>query len=400
MGCLQRSAQLLQQSLALLAQAEAARVDTRVERAQALYQLADREIPSGDQETAAHLLEESLGLYQEVGEQWWSARVLTLMGRSAMDFERGRQLLEESLAIARTLEDGSEATIGALFSLAELSISQGMFRDAEDYARECRAVALELDQPGFVFAGFRSLGEALISCGHYSEAESIWEQHLAMAPDFGLSNHALSLIWRGVTSAHQGQYKEACACGELALNIAREREVGWANANSLLVLSIVPLAVNENHEARKLLDEGLSLARKQRLPIWFEEILLGIAALTQGRTAQARRHLCQVLRQAAEAQDFWRLLYGLSAIARFHAYHGETHRAVELYALALRYPHVANSRWFEDVAGKPIAAVAATLPPDVVAAAQERGRARDLWATAQELLEELEEVRYANLWAT
>jgi hypothetical protein len=50
---------------------------------------------------------------------------------------------------------------------------------------------------------------------------------------------------------------------------------------------------------------------------------------------------------------------------------------------ASRYPYVANSRWFEDVASKHIAA-AATLPPDAVSAAQERGRARDLWETAQE----------------
>ena len=41
--------------------------------------------------------------------------------------------------------------------------------------------------------------------------------------------------------------------------------------------------------------------------------------------------------------------------------------------------------------GKHIAAVAATLPPEVVMAAQERGRARDLKATVAELLEELEE---------
>jgi hypothetical protein len=57
--------------------------------------------------------------------------------------------------------------------------------------------------------------------------------------------------------------------------------------------------------------------------------------------------------------------------------------------VASRYPHVANSRWFEDVAGKHIAA-AAGLPSDVFAAAQERGQARDLWATVEELLAELE----------
>jgi hypothetical protein len=68
---------------------------------------------------------------------------------------------------------------------------------------------------------------------------------------------------------------------------------------------------------------------------------------------------------------------------------GEPERAVELYALALRMPMVANSRWFEDVVGKNIAAAAAALPPEAVAAAQERGRARDLWVTAEELSDEL-----------
>ena len=67
---------------------------------------------------------------------------------------------------------------------------------------------------------------------------------------------------------------------------------------------------------------------------------------------------------------------------------GAVTRAVELYALASRYPFVANSRWFEDVAGREIAAAAAhpeDVPPDVVAVLWERGRARDLWATAEEL---------------
>jgi DNA-binding SARP family transcriptional activator len=68
---------------------------------------------------------------------------------------------------------------------------------------------------------------------------------------------------------------------------------------------------------------------------------------------------------------------------------GEVGRAAKVYALASRYPWVANSRMWEDVAGKHIAAVAATLPPDAVAAAQERGRVRDLWATVEELLTEL-----------
>jgi hypothetical protein len=64
---------------------------------------------------------------------------------------------------------------------------------------------------------------------------------------------------------------------------------------------------------------------------------------------------------------------------------------VELYALASRYPFVANSQWFEDVAGKHIAALARDLPSDAVAAAQERGWAWELEATVAGLLVELEE---------
>jgi hypothetical protein len=70
---------------------------------------------------------------------------------------------------------------------------------------------------------------------------------------------------------------------------------------------------------------------------------------------------------------------------------GEVERAIEIYAMVSRYPFVANSRLWEAVAGERIAAAAATLPSDAVAAAQEQGRARDLEATVAELLAELTE---------
>ena len=70
---------------------------------------------------------------------------------------------------------------------------------------------------------------------------------------------------------------------------------------------------------------------------------------------------------------------------------GEVERAVELYALAESHPFVANSKLFEDIAGRHIKAAGAALPPDVVEAAQARGRALDWWDTAAELLDELAE---------
>ena len=60
---------------------------------------------------------------------------------------------------------------------------------------------------------------------------------------------------------------------------------------------------------------------------------------------------------------------------------------MELYALASG-TSIGRWRWVEDTAGKHISATAETLPPETVAAAQARGRARDLKSTVAELLAE------------
>jgi hypothetical protein len=89
-----------------------------------------------------------------------------------------------------------------------------------------------------------------------------------------------------------------------------------------------------------------------------------------------------VVRKAGSAPA---LLYALPAAALVVADRGEVERAVEVYALAWRYPFVANSSWFEAVAGRELERNAASLPPAAREAAEERGRARDLWATVEEL---------------
>jgi hypothetical protein len=110
-----------------------------------------------------------------------------------------------------------------------------------------------------------------------------------------------------------------------------------------------------------------------------------------GDLHKAQQHISESLQIAAEIGTFVPIMDALASMALLLADQGEKQRAVELYALVSRCPYVAKSRWFEDTIGKHIAAVAATLPPDVVTAVQERGRGRDLDATVAELLVELEE---------
>jgi hypothetical protein len=140
-----------------------------------------------------------------------------------------------------------------------------------------------------------------------------------------------------------------------------------------------------------LFRESAAVFRALEYPLSLSDALngLGTADCGGGELDQAREHLYEALQISAQIGDFVTLLLALPSVAVLLAGQGDVERAVEIYALASRYPVVANSQWFEDVVGKRIAAGAASMPPEAVAAAQERGRARDLEATVQELLEEL-----------
>ena len=149
-------------------------------------------------------------------------------------------------------------------------------------------------------------------------------------------------------------------------------------------------------EARQWLDQSVSFIQStpwlsQAMP-WMVGIChasLGYATRQEGAAVQTGHHLYHALKIGIELRYPRPCTTALPLLALLLGNQGEIVRAVESYALASTYGHVAHSRWFEDVAGKHIAAAAETLPPDVVAAAQERGRARDLWATVEEVLEEL-----------
>jgi hypothetical protein len=120
---------------------------------------------------------------------------------------------------------------------------------------------------------------------------------------------------------------------------------------------------------------------------------LAIAAYMLQDTCRAREHLGLALKIAQESGAVRPLLWALPAAGLLLAGAGETERAVELYALASRYPFVSKSCWFEDVVGREIFELAAALPPGVLSTIQERARAQDLEAAVADLLVELKAPR-------
>ena len=158
-----------------------------------------------------------------------------------------------------------------------------------------------------------------------------------------------------------------------------------------VVLAEVALVEGGYAQAYHLLKESLAHLREYADQPWdvHHSTWLGLAARGLERRDEAWRHLATALERTGKGPRFLELMTVLAGIALLLADEGQVERAMELYALASRYPFVANSRWFEDVVGNTLAEVAATLPVERVAILQESGRARDVVTTAAELLAEL-----------
>jgi hypothetical protein len=161
-----------------------------------------------------------------------------------------------------------------------------------------------------------------------------------------------------------------------------------------MALGWAALAEGDFLAAAQPLEECINTSRKisDRNDEAWALAAMSAAAHGLGRREQARAHLREAAAHVLKTRALYPLLHLLPVIALVLADAEDAslkERAIELYALAESDPFVREAQLFEDVAGKHIAAAAATLPPHVVEAAQARGRSLDWWETAQVLLEEL-----------
>jgi predicted ATPase/DNA-binding SARP family transcriptional activator len=394
---------LAQQSLDLLERLELASQDVRVEKASALGTMGWRVFRlalgagtvEANYEKVKQLWEQSLALHRAVDDRRGTSDALANLAFLASwtgDYDKARGMLEDSLALRRHLGDQWGAA-ASLTELGRLSWIRGQLEDAERFLRESLNLYQEADDQFSIEDTLVYLGEVLYRRGEFAEGCSAIQQSLAIR-DY-LESRAYwggSHLFLCEAKVHLGEYVQARAWGQEGLALVQEFDFAWGIGFAHFVLGLVALGEAAYAEARRSLEESVIIFRGIELHDNLAWALGALAYAVRGlsRLPEAEQYLSEALQIYSEAGVFFASMYGLPAAALLLADQGETERAVELYALASRYPFVANSRWFEDVAGKHIAAVAATLPLDVVAAAQERGRARNLDATVAELLDEVE----------
>jgi tetratricopeptide (TPR) repeat protein len=270
----------------------------------------------------------------------------------------------------------------------------GQLEEAEHSLRESIAMCQEIGHLVNIADGLLTLAWVFQDSGKFTEAHRLLEESASRFSDLGIRHRFATANWSlGEVSMDLGLYGQARTQTEMGCTLFREVGDQHGVAGCHLSLGRLALVREAYAEARQLLERSVALYREigEQFELCWAPATLGNAVRALGQLSQARRHTCEALRGAAEAGVFAPAVMSLAHSALLLADQGEPERAVELYALASRHPMVGHSRYWEDVVGRHIAAVAAALPSDVVTAAQERGRARDLHATVAELLVELGE---------
>ena len=392
-AALEQAGSLLEQSLSLWRA-----LGEEWEIAHTSAQLATVDAHLGNHDQARAACAESLATFRKLGDGWMVADTLLKLGQvlgRATEFGLAQQMFAESLQLAR--DQGNRAGIAAsLWQLAKLAAYQGDLETAVSYAQENVNISRKAGTPYGLVVALAASGTLLNQAGKSARAAETLEEALSVAEELGLP---VLRAWveqcRARISLALGLYGEARAQAQRVVTIVREMKSENMVLKNLHTMGLAALAEGKVKDAQRHLLEGMAVHEVYPDDEYEPRLLaaLGRTEYALGSRTEARGHLFRALEITLAKQNYMNLVHILPLIAVVLTDEEQdslNERAVELYALAKSHPFIANSSLFEDIAGKHITAATAHLPADVVARAQERGRALDWWETAETLLDELD----------
>ncbi|MBX3050625.1 MAG: XRE family transcriptional regulator [Caldilineaceae bacterium] len=386
-------AQLLDSAENLLEQLPTTDADIRPLQVHLLSERAELLINT-DKTAAMAVAQRSLALYKVLDDDPAMAAVLFMMGE--ISSKTGDKIvtipiLEESLAISRRL-GGPREIADKLRNLGFNVSSIGQWQQAEAYVREGYALTQGIGNRASLVQAERDLGGIAQWWGDFAAAEEVHTRCRRAFDELGDRYRSLETgMLEVLFMTQQAKYSEAEGLGQVMLAAAREMEQKEIEGSILLFLSRVAQAEGRVEDAYGLAQASAAVfaaSGGSRVP-GIAYTALAIAAFDLGRPDEAHSHITQALEVGLRSGSLTSLWICIATAGLLKAYGGDLLRAVELDALAMSNPQIANDRWHADVVRRPLLERIAHLSADEIAQARERGRALDLKTVAAEVLAEL-----------
>jgi tetratricopeptide (TPR) repeat protein len=215
--------------------------------------------------------------------------------------------------------------------------------------------------------------------GEYKESRRLLWEYVALGKElgdrervaYGLGLLGIMVLWEGALEEAEGYLQEGIATARAA------DDAGWvalANAG----LGELAYERGQYEVARLHAGEALVYFRESgAIPwSWMPSYVLGQTARAQGELREAWQHLHESLRDSMITRAILATISILRAMAALLAAEGQKERAVERLAFVL--DHRATMAHDRKRARRLLAELETELPPNVFAAAQERGKALEL----------------------
>jgi predicted ATPase/DNA-binding CsgD family transcriptional regulator len=286
----------------------------------------------GDQDRAQVLHEESLTLFQSLGDTAGIARSLQGLGwvaRDRGDYSEARRLSEEVLALWREVGD-TDRVASTLRLLGVLHNFQGEHERARTLYEESLMLSRNLGNKSGIADSLRMLAQGLFySQGDPMAVRSLLEEGLALYRETGgKSGIAICLCLIAQVTLSQGDVATANRLAEESVALYRETGDRLGMAFSLSALAEVEATQGNYERARSLYEESLTIARntadKGGIAFYQEEFARVIAAQGELTWAVCLWGSAEVLREdiGATRSPFERVSYE-HAIATTRAQLGE-----------------------------------------------------------------------------
>ena len=371
--------QLRPKRQALLADLASQNLDIRPEQAFSYY-IDGYNLYIKQPDKARRLAQQSHDLALELGDLRLAGQALWVIGLAARnqgDLDGAEAAIAEYLSLLQTLNN-RQNIIYAQILLGELAMIGGRYEEAEQQLSAAITSSRQYRLPSTKY-GLIKLQMVYIFSGQFKKARPLLDEDRLLNEEsgytWGIVRNNLCL---GLLHLHEeGRYSEAQELGEQTLQMGREHGLDHFTCHALVLLAQVDIALGNYEPAKQRLQECDRLYPSQPggMPSYGAGVDLywGFIAAALRDTAAAQQHVRAELETAVRRKDRLNLANALAAIAFLYVAENEAAAALENYELARQHPFVSNSRWFEDVVGRHIAEIAATLPPETVQAAQKRG---------------------------
>jgi predicted ATPase len=347
---------------------------------------------TGDREEGLERIHQGKSIIRKYGSRKDIAKlnlVLWGSGDPTLSASERAQLMEENLAISEELGE-TWIRDNAIALLADTALDNNELSKAENLFQQAFIFSKESNNLRLLSASNLGMGRLAFLRGDYDTAKGYGEETLTYAQRIDYKLHvtyALELI--SDVLVVQEEYEEALRFLQGALEIVRDcgdrsREAGFLHGRGRVFYEIGDL-----DQAEDLFHESLRIY-KEIESMWG----IGIVNCDQGINALAKQNSRQASEKYYSAIEIgldlkgglkpWVLNYCIAHLAIIHAQAGEKIVAVELTAFTQDQPQL--ELYMRVKMTKLLAELRDDMPEEDFAAAQEHGQARELVATAEEMM--------------